>query len=80
MRTSLVGLQRSRLFLAVLCSTLVAAPWFTDVFPLEATETLVGAAPVAELEPLLLLLLSEHAMSSMLQPSTPTPTARIRFT
>src|SRR6478735_4065645 len=34
----------------------------TDVFPPDATETLV-AAPVAELEPLLLLLLSEQAMS-----------------
>ena len=41
---------------------------------------LADADPVADAVPLPLLLLSEQAISSMLQPITPTPTARTRFT
>jgi len=53
---------------------------FTDVFPPLAAAVLTDAEPVADAVPLPLLLLSEQAISSMLQPSTPTPTARTRFT
>jgi hypothetical protein len=45
-----------------------------------ATAVLTGAEAVADAVPLPLLLLSEQAISSMLQPITPTPTARTRFT